>query len=498
MRTTTLYQIGPFMSYVLNRVSLPLLLLLLTSVITAQAQQRVTFESLASANRTPGIHLDFVYQPSDNNQTEIIIVYRIRHTFLTFRRQLIETSGAPQTRFASDIDITFDFYDGETPPVPDRPFIRRETWRGSVTVSEYAETQDADRFVMGMTTLQLPAGQYRMIPTIQVNGRQVAGIQPASGNAPNQRRMSRREAREREQAERRRGLLEVPDFTSRTTFGIVLLEDHPSDEPARLMNLGRNVRYAQDYQLLVSGPTTLEADSISIALFDLGAIAGTRSADMVPIWTQSLSQAHIWAEGKLRFDQREHETRVEITSEANQKQRYWRVTVPNHRFPNSWYEADILSWKDGVSTQVGNLRYLAFWQDIPTSLLNLDLAIDMMQFLIDRDALREMRRGSSAERETRFRAFWKERDPTPDTDFNELMAEYYLRVDFVYRNFTTPSKSGIDSDQGRIYIVYGPPDATERTLPPGGTPTEVWTYGNRTFIFRATSGFGDFELVPTN
>jgi len=486
------------MHSVQHRYFFPLILFFAFSSNLVTAQQRVTFESLAASNRAAGIHFDFIYQPTSDGQTEITIIYRIRHTFLSFRRQLIETQAAPRTQFTSDVDITFDFYDGETPPVPDRPFLKRETWKGSVTVPEYAETQDADRFLLGLTTLVLPGGSYRMIPTIQVNGRQVSGIQMASGNAPNPPRMSRRQVREREEAERRRGILEVPNFTESNRFEIALLESSPSEDPAVLMNLGRNVRYAQDYQLLISAPSVTTADSVTVRLFDHGAMNSPRTPNQTPLWTKNLSEIDPWGTGQLRFSQSEMGTLVLWDAGQLPNRRHFRVDVPNYRFPNSWFEAEIVSWSNGIETVGGSLRYLALWQNIPTSLLNLDLAIDMMRFVVDRDVLREMRRGTQAEREVKFRSYWKERDPTPDTDFNELMAEYYRRVDFAHRTFTTPAKPGIDSDQGRIYIVYGPPDAIERMLPPGGTPAEVWTYGTRTFIFRATSGFGDFELVPSN
>jgi len=78
------------------------------------------------------------------------------------------------------------------------------------------------------------------------------------------------------------------------------------------------------------------------------------------------------------------------------------------------------------------------------------------------------------------------------------MAEYYRRIDYAFENFSTPTTVGFESDQGRVYIVYGPPEEVDRRLPAGGTTTEVWTYPEQQFIFTATSGFGDFQLVqPT-
>lgn len=144
---------------------------------------------------------------------------------------------------------------------------------------------------------------------------------------------------------------------------------------------------------------------------------------------------------------------------------------------------------------MNHYQFLSRWFDIPSSLLNIDIAIENLKFMLESDQVREMKRGNAEEKERKFREFWASKDPTPGTDYNELMTEYYTRIDYAYKKFTTPSKPGHDSDQGRIYITYGPPDSIDRRFPTSGATQEVWRYGSRTFIFSATSGFGDFQLI---
>jgi len=129
------------------------------------------------------------------------------------------------------------------------------------------------------------------------------------------------------------------------------------------------------------------------------------------------------------------------------------------------------------------------------SLLNLNIAIDMLRFMVSDKKIEEIKSGSSAEKERKFREFWKERDPTPDTEFNELMTEYYDRIDYAYREFTTPQNPGFETDRGKAYILYGPPNEKERRLPTDAPAREIWYYDNRTLVFEATTGFGDFKLV---
>nr|WP_286670562.1 GWxTD domain-containing protein [Fodinibius salsisoli] len=119
----------------------------------------------------------------------------------------------------------------------------------------------------------------------------------------------------------------------------------------------------------------------------------------------------------------------------------------------------------------------------------------MLHYIVNEKTLDQLRSGSESAREQKFRAFWEKRDPTPDTEYNELMAEYYRRIDYAYQNFTTNNTIGYESDQGEIYIKFGPPENKERRFPANGSTIEIWTYPNRQFVFRATTGFGDFKLV---
>nr|WP_240894623.1 GWxTD domain-containing protein [Fodinibius halophilus] len=119
----------------------------------------------------------------------------------------------------------------------------------------------------------------------------------------------------------------------------------------------------------------------------------------------------------------------------------------------------------------------------------------MLHYIVDDKTLDRLSSGSNEEREQKFREFWEKRDPTPETDYNELMAEYYRRIDYAYDKFSTQNKLGHKSDRGNVYIKFGPPKNTKRKFPTNGPTTEIWTYPSTKFVFQATTGFGDFKLV---
>lgn len=70
--------------------------------------------------------------------------------------------------------------------------------------------------------------------------------------------------------------------------------------------------------------------------------------------------------------------------------------------------------------------------------------------------------------------FWKRRDPTPSTDFNEFKETYLTRIEEANRLFKSGGRPGWLQDRGRIYILFGPPN--ERiTNPMGGRPIDAYT-----------------------
>jgi GWxTD domain-containing protein len=109
-----------------------------------------------------------------------------------------------------------------------------------------------------------------------------------------------------------------------------------------------------------------------------------------------------------------------------------------------------------------------------------------------------MLKGSSEVKMEAFKSYWDDRDPTPETVFNELMYEYYRRIDdaaFRFRTGQIPYPDGLRTDAAHIYVVYGPPDDIASSLPPSGGVEQTWTYADgRRFIFWAASSLDPLEL----
>jgi GWxTD domain-containing protein len=78
---------------------------------------------------------------------------------------------------------------------------------------------------------------------------------------------------------------------------------------------------------------------------------------------------------------------------------------------------------------------------------------------------------SDAEREQFVEAFWRRRDPDPDTPANEYRDEHYARVAHANENFSTAAAPGWKTDRGRVFIMYGRPHDVSKTA-----DGELWVY----------------------
>ena len=93
-----------------------------------------------------------------------------------------------------------------------------------------------------------------------------------------------------------------------------------------------------------------------------------------------------------------------------------------------------------------------------------------------------------------FRKFWKSRDPSPTTEYNERLVEHYRRVNYAKQNYTMKQTKGYD-DRGIVYIKHGEPDQkAELTGNFGVRDNETWVYRRKpdNFVFhfvRKTSSY---------
>lgn len=157
-----------------------------------------------------------------------------------------------------------------------------------------------------------------------------------------------------------------------------------------------------------------------------------------------------------------------------------------------------LEFTSGATTRHCEYAFRTLWPRRPLSLSNLEFAVEALQHIATEEEMEEFRTLSDARFIEAFFRFWKKRDRDTATAYNEVMAEYYRRVDMANQRYSsTREVDGYKSDQGRIFILYGTPTNTERVFSPSGPPREVWTYAQlkKRFIFEDERRSGVYILA---
>jgi GWxTD domain-containing protein len=140
-----------------------------------------------------------------------------------------------------------------------------------------------------------------------------------------------------------------------------------------------------------------------------------------------------------------------------------------------------------------------FWITIPGSADDINLALQQMRYILPGDSLDKYEDADFTEQQKFFKRYWADRDPNPNSPVNELMREYFSRVNLANREYSSFSTDGWLSDRGRILIKFGYPDDVERhPFELNSRPYEIWRYYTlrKVFVFVDRTGFGDYRLLP--
>ena len=111
--------------------------------------------------------------------------------------------------------------------------------------------------------------------------------------------------------------------------------------------------------------------------------------------------------------------------------------------------------------------------------------------------------GSIEMKQKFFISFWQSRNPmNPEKSWND----YKLKLNTVQDIFKSPIDFGFETDRGRVYLQYGPPNViSERKQEPNTYPYEIWHYyktdrrTNIKFVFYSKElATNDFELIHSD
>lgn len=168
-------------------------------------------------------------------------------------------------------------------------------------------------------------------------------------------------------------------------------------------------------------------------------------------------------------------------------------SFPKEKILPGIYKLEILKNNEPFQTFSFNIR----WHNRPISMNNLDYAIELLKYVAAEKTIISLLESDNMS--TEFLNWWKSKDPTPFTPFNEAIQQYYSRVDYAFFSFKTISESdGALTDRGKVFILKAFPAKVEEAFENNQTLIK-WQYKNikKEYVFELIKA-GDYRLVEIN
>ncbi len=324
------------------------------------------------------------------------------------------------------------------------PRVTNKIWKKTVVVSKFEDTTDPEQVSVAQTAFALPAGEYMIVANLtDQESKRTATVKqviqvPSYGL----------------------GGIEMSDL-------IVARSIHVSSDGAIeiVPNVDKVILAAREPVFIYYEVQPYEADSLAIYARVLNA-----TGDVV------------------------RELHLKRTAVHPVTRDYLKINIKD--LPVGRYAFEMQVSGNGYTALKGT-SFRIHLSGLPGSVPDLDTAIRQLRYIAKTSELKKMTKALPGEKEELFKKFWKERDPSPDTPENELMQEYYGRIERANMLFGT-FRNGWETDRGEVYVRFGPPSEVERhPFEINQQPYEIWYYYDlqRQFVFVDEMGYGEYRLV---
>ncbi len=137
--------------------------------------------------------------------------------------------------------------------------------------------------------------------------------------------------------------------------------------------------------------------------------------------------------------------------------------------------------------------------------LSLQVKVNLAAYLLTPDQKVTLQRLTDAGKINFLNQYWREHDEDPSTPVIENRVEMIERYAYCNRYFSGNEQKtdGWATDQGRIYMTYGPwEEIDDMQFPLKGNPYQIWYYHSmkegKVFVFEDWTGNQDYRLVHSN
>lgn len=108
---------------------------------------------------------------------------------------------------------------------------------------------------------------------------------------------------------------------------------------------------------------------------------------------------------------------------------------------------------------------------------NVQDEIRYLKYLVSDREMKRLLSIPEKEQADALKVFWQKIDPVPATAINELRVQYFERIDYANKHFTTEQKEGWETNMGEVYILLGPPSEIY-----GSRLNQIWVYERENLV----------------
>ena len=400
----------------------------------------LSFANVKSQPRPKPIFIETNIIPNGND-FNCFVSYRIPYKNLVF----IKDNG----HYKSGLTFTIEAF-------ADKNIAVRESSTESIESVDYERTESPNDYLEGIIRFNLPEGKYHFNPLVNLqNTKSTIKLNPFAVNIDKDSLSI---------------LTPLPFFNSKINVD--------GDEHLRLVNFGNVVPFGKKKTNLLFpiSDTNIAKIFISIEQDDEEIHSKEiESAGIAPLSIQKFGD-----QIGINFKSAEPLFNLFILKDFSTKLKEGKA---------------LLKFKSGEVEREFELN--VEWVDKPLSLLMPELAINLLENLIDKSEVNQMLKADEEDYYKELVEYWDPKDPDNETAFNEIMDEFYSRADVAIKSYATLNlKNGAKSDRGKIFIKYGSPDDIVRKYSDNNEVIEIWKYykSNKEFTFVDRTGLGNFNL----
>lgn len=386
----------------------------------------------------PGIYTEYHILP-DSSGYLFYFSYRVEYNHLIFEKK-------DDNIYESSFYFLIEIYDSLK-----KDIIRLNSSK-TVQTSFFENTKSKTEYSQGLVKTHLPAGYYKLITTFyDLNNSKEYNLIPVNFNT----------------------------YSDSNTILLPMVVRLHNDN-MQLANFSNAIPFSNDnYSLLIS--------VLDTNIKKLKIIIKTNNEESVHIANESFVSS-------LNF----YESNDQIYMNKNGKRETKNFLVKD--FSTKYNEGIIiLSIIDGDSVYKQlNCSIPVRWFDKPAILRNLDYSIKVLSNIEEPSVIEQLNKIQKDSIQFGFNEYWNRLDPSPGTKYNELMVEFYNRVEYAIKNFSTLAKyDGAETDRGKIYIKFGVPDEIKRSKNSENKILEIWEYKSidKVFTFVDNNGTGNFKII---